>query len=68
MATVDKSTAMDIIARDGYYPGDPRVTKVLSYTNNWGSTSYAIVYPQENQLRYELSADCHNVVVMWTAK
>ena len=68
MATVGKETAMDIIARDGYYPGDPRVTKVLSYTNQWGNESYAIVYPFEDQLRYERSEHCTDVVTVWSAR
>jgi hypothetical protein len=67
MATVSKEMAMSLIAADGYYPGDPRATKVVRYTNNWGGESYAIVWPSENQMRYELSDACHNVEVLWSA-
>lgn len=67
MASVSKEMAERIIADDGYYPGDPRCSKVVRYRNNWGSEAYALVWPHENQLRYELSPDCHNVEVIWTA-
>lgn len=68
MATVSKTMAYQIIARDGYYPGDPRVTKVVRYDNNYGGTCYALVWPHENQMRYEESPDCRNVEVIWSAR
>jgi hypothetical protein len=67
MATISEESAMDLIARDGYYPGDPRISKVVRYTNHWGKTCYAIVYPFEHQMRYEQSPACYDVEVIWTA-
>jgi hypothetical protein len=67
MATVSQEMAESIIAADGYYPGDPRCTKVLRYTNDWGNECYALVWPHENQMRYEESSSCSNVVVLWEA-
>ena len=68
MATVTKEMADQIIARNGYYPGDPRVTKVVKYKSNWGTECYALVWGHENQLRYEESPDCHDVEVLWMAQ
>lgn len=67
MTTVTKGIADEVIANDGYYPGDPRVTKVVQYQNQWGGTSYALVYHFEDQMRYENSSACFNVKVIWRA-
>lgn len=67
MATVSKEMAMELIVNDGFYPGDPRASKIVKYTNDWGAECYAIVWPHEPQLRYELSPACHNVEVLWVA-
>jgi len=67
MATVDKSTADELIASNGFYPGDPRISKIVRYTNQWDNECYAIVYPFEDQYRYEKSAHCTDVVTIWQA-
>lgn len=69
MATVSKHIAEELIANDGYYPGDPRVSKVVQYSNDFnGELAWAIVYPHEDQMRYETSPACHNVKVLWQAE
>lgn len=68
MATVSEQIAKEIIANDGYYRDDPRVMKVVTYENDFNrALCWAIVYPLENQMRYEESPSCHNVQVMWRA-
>ena len=72
MATIDNPAIVaDIIANDGWYQGDKtetRVVKVVSYLNQWGGTSTAVVYENDNYMRYETSPPCRNVQVLWEAK
>lgn len=68
MATVSQKMAEEIIAADGYYPGDPRCSKVVRYESAYGTTCYALVWPHENQMRYENSPACRNVEILWAAK
>jgi hypothetical protein len=68
MSTIDQRTAEIIIANDGYYGEDRRASKVVRYDNQWGGQSWAVVYPRENQLKYEQSPACREVVVLWSAK
>lgn len=68
MATLSKEIIDKIIANNGHYPGDPRISRVVKYTNQWGGESYAVIYPFEDQLRYHNSAHCFNVEVIWEAK
>lgn len=67
MATISEEIAKKIIANDGYYEDDPRVSKVVKYNNAFGGESWAIVYPHEFQMRYEESPSCANVQVLWEA-
>lgn len=71
MATIDApEIVQNIIDHDGWYDGDrtePRVVKVVSYLNQWGNTSQAIVYERDNYMRYEESPACRNVKVIWEA-
>jgi hypothetical protein len=69
MATVNEEIVADVIANDGWYPGDPmRVVKCVRYDNAFGGKSWAIVYEGENKNRYEESEFCQNVVTLWEAK
>lgn len=67
MATISKEMVEMLIGNDGYYPGDPRISKAVRYNNQYGGESYAIVYPHEDQFRYENSPACSDVVTIWTA-
>jgi len=46
MPTVGKEIADKIKAGDGYYEDsdDPRVMRIVEYTNQWGGTSYGLEY------------------------
>lgn len=68
MATVDKATALKIIASDGYYEDDPRVHQVLKYDNAFGGESYAILYEQDVAMdRYAESDFIRNPQILWIA-
>jgi hypothetical protein len=68
MSTIDAEIAAQIIAGDGYYKDDDRVTKVVEYDNQWGGRSTAILYAHHNQMKYEESPACSNVRTIWVAK
>jgi len=44
MATVSKELAYKLAANDGYYSDDPRVLRIVQYTNAWGGEAYGIEY------------------------
>ena len=68
MATVSKSIAEEIIAKNGYYDGDPRVREVLKYTSMNGEECYALIYQSGSHVRdYEDSPYCFNVTSIWKA-
>jgi len=68
MATVSKELADKLAAQDGYYADDPRVLRIVEYTNAFGSgQSYGIEY--EGQLgKYSPSEYVINPKVYWEAK
>ena len=69
MATVDKATALKIIANDGYYEDDPRVQQVVKYQNAFGGESWAILYIHDVALnRYAPTEYVRNPQIMWEAK
>lgn len=47
MATVSKVIADKIVAGDGYYDTDPRVVRIVEYTDMGGKLAYGIEYPGE---------------------
>lgn len=67
MATVDKSLADILVAQDGYYCDDPRVVKIVEYTNFNGGTSYGLVYPSDDPDRYHESEYVINPRLYWSA-
>jgi len=81
MATIDTRSLIDLlIANNGYYPQepddigtpDPRVIKIVEYTNAYGKVTWGIVYEIENpvmQMRYEIETEyVRNPRVIWSAK
>jgi len=76
VATIDNQEIIaSIIANDGWYQGDKsemksemRVVKVVSYLNQWGNYSTAVVYEKDDYMRYEMSPACFDVKVLWEAK
>lgn len=47
MATVSKKLADELKAGDGYYSDDPRVMRIIEYTNAWGAQAYGIEYERD---------------------
>ena len=70
MATIDSHEVIEsIIANNGVHPGDedmPPVVKIVTYDNQWGGKSTAVVYKGEDYYRYENSGHCANVKTIWT--
>lgn len=66
MATVSKGIADKIVEGDGYYSDDPRVFRIVEYTNMAGSKAYGIEYEHELG-RYSESPYVRNPVVYWVA-
>jgi hypothetical protein len=69
MATINSKELVDeIIANNGYYYEDDRVLKIVEYTNNWGGTSYGIIYKSYELNKYNASDYIHNPKTLWEAK
>ena len=67
MATVEKHIADQIKANDGYYADDPRVMRIVEYTDMGGKQAYGIEY--EHQFgKYAESQFVRNPKVYWEAK
>jgi hypothetical protein len=47
MVTVGKNLADQIAAKDGYYLDDPRVMRIVEYTNALGGVSYGLEYAHQ---------------------
>lgn len=67
MATVSKALADRLVAQDGYYADDPRVMRIVEYTNMAGTPAYGIEYKHEIG-RYAESVYVRNPRVYWEAK
>jgi hypothetical protein len=67
MATVGKKIADQIKDADGYYSDDPRVMRIVEYTNMAGVLAYGIEYGHEIG-RYAESEFIRNPRVYWEAK
>ena len=68
MSSVPESIAREIIANDGYYLDDERVTQVVTYNNQFdGGLTYALVYGRNNPRKYHDSPACLNVRAIWQA-
>ena len=67
MATVSKELADKLAANDGYYKDDPRVYRIVEYTNAWGGTAYGMEHEWEVG-KYHESEYVINPRVYWEAK
>ena len=67
MATVAKETADQLVASNGYYSDDPRVARIVEYTNMAGQLAYGIEYPHQLG-KYAESEFVRNPRVYWEAK
>jgi hypothetical protein len=73
MVTFTTETAIkDLIANHGYYPGDPRVIRIVEYLGRGGYIVWGVVYetePESMHHRYEVeTAYVRNPKVIWSAK
>lgn len=67
MATVSKDLADELVFGDGYYSDDPRVVRIVEYTNAWGGQSFGLEY--EGQLgKYSESEYVQSPKVYWQAE
>ena len=67
MATVSKELADKLVAANGYYADDPRVMRIVEYTNAWGKQAFGIEYAREVG-KYAASEYVHDPKVYWEAK
>lgn len=67
MATVDKFMADKIKDADGYYSDDPRVMRIVEYTNMAGTLAYGIEYGHQVG-KYAESEFVRNPCIYWEAK
>ncbi len=67
MATVSKEMADKLVAGDGHYSTDPRVQRIVEYTNAWSGTAYGIEYEHEVG-KYAPSEYVIDPKVYWEAK
>jgi hypothetical protein len=66
MATVSYNLAHQIASNDGYYADDPRVMRIVKYTNAWGKEAYGIEY--EGQIgKYVASEYVIDPELYWSA-
>lgn len=66
MGTVSKSIADKIKSADGYYGDDPRVHRIVEYTDMGGKQAYGLEY--EHQIgKYAESVYVRNPKVYWEA-
>jgi hypothetical protein len=73
MATIDSKNLIDkIIANNGYYEDDPRVYKIVEYTNAYGNTTWGVTWSNElssSRDRYLIETEfVKNPKVIWEAK
>ena len=66
MATISKDLADRIVANNGYYKDDPRVYRIVEYTNFAGGTSYGMEYEWEVG-KYSPSEYISNPRIYWEA-
>lgn len=69
MSTINSREIVDqIISWDGYYPGDPRVIKIVQYENYEGNHAYGMIYKGGNLNQYHESEYVRNPTTLWEAK
>jgi hypothetical protein len=68
MATINDKEMIDLlVAKNGYYADDPRVMRIIEYTNMFGKTAYGIEYEQDLG-KYTQSKWVNNPKVYWRAE
>jgi hypothetical protein len=67
MATVSKHIADQIKDNDGYYSDDPRVMRIVEYTNAWGAQAFGLEYERDLG-KYAASEYVQDPKVYWEAE
>jgi hypothetical protein len=67
MATVTKGLADVLVRNNGHYSDDPRVMRIVEYTNAWGKQAFGIEYEGEVG-KYYPSEYVNNPKVYWEAE
>ena len=65
MATVSKKIADQIAKGDGHYEDDPRVERIVQYTDMGGQLAYGLEYPGQYG-KYEASQFVRDPKVYWS--
>lgn len=73
MATIDDKAIIDTMIRnEGYYPGDPRVERIVEYTNAYGNRTWGVVWenePEHARYRYlEETEYVRNPKILWESR
>jgi len=71
MATIDNKKMIDeLIAKDGYYEDDPRVSKIVQYTNAYGNITWGVTWSNQlGQNKYLVESEfIRNPQLIWEAK
>lgn len=69
MATVNnRSVVDDLIAADGRYEDDPRVVRIVEYTNAWGGKCWGLVYEIDPLDKYDESGSVREPRIIWEAQ
>ncbi len=67
MATVSKRLADELKASDGYFAYDPRVLRIVEYTDMGGKQAYGLEYIHQLGM-YSASPYVRNPKVYWEAE
>lgn len=65
MATVSYALANIIAANDGYYMDDPRVVRIVEYTDMGGKLAYGLEYEHQRG-KYSESPYVRNPTIFWS--
>lgn len=65
MATVGRNLAEQIAKADGYYMDDPRVVRIVEYTDMGGKLAYGLEYEHQRG-KYAASAYVRDPKVFWS--
>ena len=71
MVTIGSKSIIDkIIKNNGYYEDDPQVYMIVEYTNAWGSITWGVTWPHEqNKDKYLIPSQfVRNPKVIWKAQ
>ena len=69
MPTIDSKDLIDqIISNEGHYEDDPRVVKIVEYTNMVGRRTWGVIYKGMDLNYYAESHYVRNPKTLWEAE